>query len=103
MQVFTSQIIYRIKCEGVVSEQYEEQWRIVHANDERDALARAKEVAILEEATFIDRHGRTVCWELIGVKSIQQVDLQHGTLLFSEVKEIEPIADPVWTENELAC
>jgi hypothetical protein len=88
MQVFTAQIIYRIKCEGVLSEQYEEQWRIVYADNQNDALAKAREVALQEESTFIDRHGRTVQWQLVSVKSIQQVELKHGTLLFSELKEM---------------
>ncbi len=99
MQAYTSQIIYRIRCEGVISEQYEEQWRIIFADNEREALDKAKEVAREEEATFVDRHGRTVSWQLVAVKSLQPIELKHGTLLFSSVKEVEPIADPIWEES----
>lgn len=90
-------IIYRIVCEKVSTEQYEEQWRILYAADERTALEESRRLGAAEETSFIDRHGRVVKWELIAVKSLQEVSLGHGALLFSEVKEIEPIAAPVWS------
>ena len=99
MQAYTSQIIYRIRCEGVISEQYEEQLRIIFADNEREALVKAREIAGEEEATFVDRRGRTVSWQLVAVKSLQAIDLKHGALLFSAVKEVEPIADPIWEES----
>lgn len=96
MKAYTAQIIYRIICEGVITEQYEEQWRLVFAHEEREALEAAKQVANDEQTAFVDRHGRTVEWQLIAVKDLYEVALNHGTLLFSSVKEIEPIAAPVW-------
>lgn len=96
MNPYTAQIIYRIKCESIGTEQYDEQWRLIFAEDDRDALYKARVIAKKEEATFVDRHGRTVQWELIAVKDLQSVDLAHGALLFSSVKEVEPIAAPLW-------
>lgn len=103
MNTYISQSIYRIKCQGTGTEQYDEQWRIIFANDEREALHKAREVAMDEAVTFIDRHGRTVSWELIAVKWLQPVDLQHGALLFSAVKEVEPIASPVWIDEHVTA
>lgn len=100
MKAYSAQIIYRIKCDGISTEQYEEQWRLVFGTDMRDALFHARVVAKEEETTFVDRHGRTVAWELIAVKDIQEVNTTHGSLLFSAVKEVEPIASPLWTEPE---
>jgi hypothetical protein len=102
MQAYISQIIYRIKCATEGLEQYDEQYRLVYAADERDALARTQVMAREEEAAFVDRHGRTVAWELVAIKDLQPVEIRHGSLLFSAVKEIEPIAAPVWAEN-LSC
>ncbi len=79
-------------------EQYEEQWRLILATDENDALTRSREVAKEQECMFIDRHGRAISWKFIAVKDIQEVDLAHGGLLMSSVKEVTPIADPIWTE-----
>ncbi|HLO69706.1 MAG TPA: DUF4288 domain-containing protein [Flavipsychrobacter sp.] len=102
MKAYTAQIIYRIKCDGVSTEQYEEQWRLVFADEIREALFQARVVAKEEEATFVDRHGRTVSWELVAVKDLQEVDVKHGSLLFSSVREVEPIASPLWSEPEIA-
>lgn len=99
MNPYTAQIIYRIKCEScAIVEQYDEQWRLLFATDERDALYKARVIAKKEETTFVDRHGRTVTWELISVKDIQAIELEHGALLFSSVKEVEPVTAPLWEE-----
>jgi len=98
MKPFTAQIIYQIECEGLPTDQYDEQWRLVYADDERNALENARKMAKDEECTIIDRHGRTVCWKLLAVKDLQPVDLTNGALLFSMVKEVEPIATPLWAE-----
>ncbi len=98
MKTYTAHIIYRIECSGVRMEQYEEQWRLILASNENEALIKSREVATQQECMFIDRHGRAVSWKFIAVKDIQEVDLAHGALLTSSVKEVTPIADPIWTE-----
>jgi len=98
MRTFVAQVIYSIECEGLPTDQYEEQWRLVYADDHRQALDEARKVSKEEEATFIDRHGRTVCWKLVAVKDLQPVDIKHGGLLFSMVREVEPVAAPIWMQ-----
>lgn len=98
MNTYTAQIIYRIKCNGTGTEQYEEQWRLIFGEDERDAINKARAVAKKDEATFVDRHGRTVVWQMVAIKDLQQIEIEQGALLFSTVKEVEPIAAPVWAE-----
>ena len=51
MRSFTAQIIYRIECEGLPTDQYEEQWRLVYADDEEHGLVCAREAGKQEEAT----------------------------------------------------
>lgn len=99
MKSFAVHIIYRIVCEDVASEQYEEQWRILFAEEERTALEEARKLGLQEECSFIDRHGRTIRWEMIAVKEIREVNVQHGALIISTVKEVEPIAAPVWAKQ----
>lgn len=98
MNAYISQIIYRITCIDVQCEQYEEQLRLVFAEDERQALEETKRIASLEECSFVDRRGRRVTWQMIAVKDLHEVDLTNGSLLFSTVKEVEPIATPVWQQ-----
>ena len=96
MRSFTAQIIYRIECEGMPTDQYEEQWRLVYAHDEEQALLEAREAGKIDEGTFIDRHGRTICWRMLAVKDVQPVELTNGCLLFSMVREAEMVAAPLW-------
>jgi len=96
MRSFTAQIIYRIECEGLPTDQYEEQWRLVYAEDEKQALNLARESGKNEESTFIDRQGRTMCWRMVAVKDLQPVELKNGGLLFSVVREVEMVAAPLW-------
>lgn len=97
MKTFVAQIVYRIECEEQSTDQYEEQWRLIFAEDEAVALREAQQVGKDEEATIIDRHGRTIIWRLLAVKDLQPIEIGNGELLFSVVKEIEPIAAPVWS------
>lgn len=96
MRSFTAQIIYRIECEGQPTDQYEEQWRLVYAEDEQQALAMARESGKNEESTFVDRQGRNMCWRMVAVKDLQPVELKNGGLLFSMVREVEMVAAPLW-------
>lgn len=95
-QAYVAQLIYRIRCAGIQEEQYEEQWRLIFATDERAALESAHTIGSSDEAIFADRHGRIIQWQLVAVKDLQPVLLDHGSLLASVVKEISPVASPVW-------
>jgi Domain of unknown function (DUF4288) len=99
MKPFIAQIIYRIECEGLPTDQYEEQWRLIYATDEEHAIAAAKETGNKEETTFIDRHGRTIDWRMLAVKDVQPADLRNGALLFSTVREAEMVAAPIWASG----
>lgn len=79
------------------TDQYEEQWRLVYAESETMALHEARKAGQNEEATFIDRHGRTICWRMLAVKDLQPVELKNGGLLFSMVREPEMVPAPLWT------
>ncbi len=96
MRSFTAQIVYRIECDGNHTDQYEEQWRLVFAEDVEQALAEARAAGQTEETTFIDRHGRTMCWRMLAVKDLQPVELVNGGLLFSMVREAEMVPAPIW-------
>jgi len=96
MSAFTAQIIYRIECEGLPTDQYEEQWRLVYADTVDQALSLAREAGKSEESTFIDRQGRTMCWRMLAVKDLQPIELKNGGLLFSMVREAEILPAPLW-------
>jgi len=97
MKTFIAQIIYQIDCDGTPTNQYEEEWRLYYADDMDIALQKARVSATYEEEILIDRHGRSISWKLVAVKDMQEVQLDNGALLFSTIKEVEPIAAPVWS------
>lgn len=101
-QAYVAQLIYRILCDGVKEEQYEEQWRLIFATDERAALQSAQQTGQNDETVFADRHGRIIQWQLIAVKDLQPVTLHHGSLLASVVREVSPVASPVWQDETAA-
>ena len=96
MKSYTAQIIYRIECDGQFTDQYEEQWRLVYASNEIEALIEARKAGASEEYTFIDRHGRTIFWRMLAVKDLQPIELKNGGLLFSMLREPELIPAPLW-------
>jgi hypothetical protein len=98
MNTFIAQVIYRIECEGLPTDQYEEQWRLIHAADQPQALEEARRLSKEGEATFIDRHGRTICWHLMAVKDLQPAELNNGSVLVSMIREAELVAAPIWAE-----
>lgn len=99
MRTYASQIIYSIKCDGEFTGQYDEQWRLLYANDEVAAIEQAKTIGMQEAAIFVDRHGRTICWEMIAIKDVREVQLGHGALLTSNVIDVTTIAAPLWKQE----
>lgn len=98
MNHYIAHIIYRIKCTGSDVQQQEEQWRLITAADEEQAISEAVRLAKSEETSFVDRHGRCISWQFLAVKTVQYTDLSHGAVLFSSIREDVPVALPVWTE-----
>ena len=103
MQSFVASLIFKIHCNHVRSVQYEEQWRLVYAENHEEALDLARQMGVEEEATFPDRLGRLVSWQFVAVKSLDPVPLTQGALLFSSVIELEAVASPAWCVPEVAA
>lgn len=99
MKTYASQIIFSIKCDGRFTGQYEEQWRMVYAESEEGAIEKAKLVGSNEAAMLVDRHGRTISWEMIAIKQVREMEVRDGSLLSSMVVDVAPIAAPVWEKH----
>lgn len=96
MKTYASQIIYSIKCDGKFTGQYDEQWRLVYADNEETAIEEAKAIGLHESSIMVDRHGRTISWEMIAIKDVKELELGHGSLLTSKVIDVTAIAAPIW-------
>lgn len=98
MNTYIAQIVYRITCNGIGDSQQEEQWRLIYANNTDSATEEAVLVGKAEETTFTDRKGRNISWEFVAVRDIQPAELKHGAILFSAIKDDEPITITAWQE-----
>jgi Domain of unknown function (DUF4288) len=96
MNSFSAQIIYRIECDGIPTDQYEEQWRLVYGSTIQEALDEALDAGKNEETTIIDRHGRAINWRMLAVKDIQPIEIKHRGLLVSMIRDAELIPAPLW-------
>lgn len=98
MKTFVAQLLFRVEDGAFQIDRYEEQWRLVRASDERGALAEARGFATEETATITDPTNRILRRTFVSVKELREIALDNGALLFSDFREIEPLAVPYWTD-----
>lgn len=91
LQPFIVNLVFGISCDGIFTDQYEEQLRLVFSENEEAAIRKGKTIAVEIAGHFTDRLGRIMEWKFIAVKDIARVQLDNGSLLYSSIKETEPI------------
>ncbi len=91
LQPFIVNLVFGISCEGVFTDQYEEQLRLVFSENEDGGIHKGRIIAKEIAGHFTDRLGRIMEWKFIAVKDISRVKLDNGSLLYSSIKETEPI------------
>ncbi len=99
MKTYISQLVYAIKCDGAFTDQYDEQFRLIYADNEVDALRIAKETGIQKSEEIIDRKGRKIFWEMLAVKDVREIQLEQGGLLTSAVIDTTTIVAPLWQQT----
>jgi hypothetical protein len=94
MNWYLSKIIYQIICDkGVHTPQFDEQLRLICAEDDLHAFNKARLLGEQEQDHFLNQHHKPVCWKFIDVSEIHKLDnLADGVEMYSVIKE-EPDAD----------
>ncbi len=89
MQWFIAKLIYKIICgAGTHTPQFDEQLRIIHANNESLAFEKAKTTGKEGEDTFLNRNGELVQWQFINVVELYNLNtLDDGSEICSNVHE----------------
>ncbi len=90
-QSYIATIVFNILCDGVFTGEYEEQLRIIYADNNELALQTAKKFGKDEASIFKDRKQRIIEWKFSGVKELKQVCLENGALIHSSITEAKPI------------
>ncbi len=89
MAWYTAKIIFRIICgSGKHTPQFDEQFRLVDAPDEKNALLKASLIGEDQQDCFLNNKQQTVKWEFIAVTELYRLgELSDGAEIFSQIEE----------------
>jgi hypothetical protein len=104
MKWYLAKIVYRIICgNGEHTAQFDEQLRLVKANNKEEAFHKAKLVGKAEEEIFLNDKQELVQWQFINVSALYKLgELIDGAELYSRIEEKEDADDYIDTVNKKA-
>src|ERR1700743_3636152 len=91
MNWYLSKIIFRIICgEGQHTPQFDEQLRLIAAEDEEEAFARATLIGGQETDKFYNHDQQLVQWAFVGVSELYRFSgLLDGAEMYSRIQETD--------------
>ena len=91
MNGFLAKIVYRIVCgDGAHTAQFDEQLRLIEADSEVTAFAKARSIGQQEQEMFMNQQQRLVQWQFINVSELYKLTaLIDGAELYSKVQETD--------------
>lgn len=89
MNWYLSKIIYQIICDkGIHTPQFDEQLRLIYAEDDLHAFYKARLLGEKEQDNFLTHHNKPVAWKFIDVPEIHKLNnLVDGVEMYSVIKE----------------
>lgn len=89
MKWYLAKLVYRIICgNGEHSAQFDEQLRLIHAEDELHAFNKAQLLGQQEEDLFYNHDNRPVQWKFINVTELHKLEnLTDGAEVYSRIRE----------------
>jgi hypothetical protein len=91
MNWFLAKIVYRIVCgDGNHTAQFDEQLRLIEANDEQSAFAKATAIGEQEQEMFMNQQQKLVQWQFVNVSELYKISaLIDGAELYSRIHETD--------------
>jgi hypothetical protein len=91
MKWYLIKIVYRIICgEGSHKPQFDEQLRLITANNEDEAYMKACVIGKDEEDAFYNQKQQLVRWQFINVSELYHLhELIDGAELYSRINEVD--------------
>jgi hypothetical protein len=91
MKWYLAKIVYRIICgDGEHTPQFDEQLRLIQAEDDMHAFQKARLIGDGEEDHFLNHHDKPVSWKFIDVSELHPLnDLIDGAEIYSRICEEE--------------
>ena len=89
MNWYLAKLIFQVRSgEGAHTPQFDEQWRLIRADEVAWAYEKASVLGRLDESSFLNERNEMVAWTFIEVADIHIVgSLEDGEQLFSATKE----------------
>ena len=91
MNWYLAKMVFRIICgDGAHTPQFDEQLRLIHAEDELHAFQKAQLLGEREQDNFLNAFDKPVHWKFIDVCEIHKLDdLIDGAEMYSKICEQE--------------
>ena len=104
MNWYLAKIVYRIICgEGDHTSQFDEQIRLIKANNKEEAFHHANRIAKEEEEIFLNDKQQLVQWRFINVCALYKLgDLIDGAELYSRIEERDDADEYIHTIHKKA-
>lgn len=89
MNWYVAKIVFRIiSGDGNHNAQFDEQLRLISAENEYEAFEKANDIGLVSQDSFKNNQSETVRWEFIDVAELHQLDnLVDGTELYYQIHE----------------
>ena len=89
MNWYIAKIVYQIICgDGQHKPQFDEQLRLIHANNQLHAFRKARNIGKHEDDSFLNNLNKPVHWKFIDVSEILLVDVvADGAEVYSKICE----------------
>jgi len=89
MNWYLAKIVYQIICgEGTHTAQFDEQLRLIAADEEVEAFDKAAEIGRQESEIFCNDKQQLVQWKFINVSELYRISqFINGAELYSQIKE----------------
>lgn len=107
MNTYLITLVFQISIEGHRgAAQFDEQIRVIEANDDPEAWEKAQVIGGEEEEQFLNTHRQQVTWKFIAPTAVVQLNhLAHGDQVYSlthEAEDAEIFADQVRQKSLLS-
>lgn len=104
MSWYLAKIVYRIICgDGEHIPQFDEQLRLINAEDDLHAFQKARMIGEKEQDSFLNNINKPVRWKFIDVSELHALDnLVDGAEMYSRICEEEDAAKYIRTTQTRA-
>ena len=104
MKWYLAKIVYQIICgDGDHTAQFDEQLRLIKAENKKEAFNKAQRTGKSEEETFLNEKQQLVQWRFINVSELYKLsDLIDGAEVYSRIEERDDADGYIDTLNKKA-